>query len=95
MTKLHHFAVRLHDAMIKKESVVCVGLDPHYKQIPDFLKENLFRPFRSTKKGGLGIGLLMCKTLIESHGGNILIESKPREGSTVTVRLPASAHEEV
>jgi hypothetical protein len=56
---------------------------------PDFLRENLFRPFRSTKKGGLGIGLVMCKALVSAHGGDISIRSESGHGAIVTVRLPA------
>ena len=55
---------------------------------PDYLANNLFSPFRSTKKGGLGIGLVLCKSIVELHGGRIHIQSEPGKGSTVTVSLP-------
>jgi putative PEP-CTERM system histidine kinase len=54
---------------------------------PEYLSENAFRPFRSTKKEGLGIGLVMCKTLAEAHGGSMSIESDDR-GARVTVWVP-------
>jgi putative PEP-CTERM system histidine kinase len=53
----------------------------------DYMKRHLFSPFQSTKKGGLGIGLLLCKTIIDSHGGRLHVESEPGRGSTVTVQL--------
>ncbi|NIM18822.1 MAG: PEP-CTERM system histidine kinase PrsK [Candidatus Latescibacteria bacterium] len=56
---------------------------------PVFLEEHLYRPFRSTKKGGLGIGLLMCRTLVRAHGGDLAIESEKGHGATVTIRMPA------
>ncbi|MDH3215844.1 MAG: PEP-CTERM system histidine kinase PrsK [Candidatus Krumholzibacteria bacterium] len=56
----------------------------------DYMSNHLFRPFRTTKKEGLGIGLTMCKTLAEAHGGNVYIESKPQRGARVSVRVPAS-----
>jgi putative PEP-CTERM system histidine kinase len=56
---------------------------------PDYLSDHAFRPFHSTKKEGLGIGLVMCKTLAEAHGGGMSIESRGREGARVTVRVPA------
>jgi signal transduction histidine kinase len=41
--------------------------------------------------GGLGLGLFMCKTIVEAHGGAIDVESQPGEGSSFTVRLPRNA----
>jgi putative PEP-CTERM system histidine kinase len=55
---------------------------------PEYLKNNLFSPFSSTKKGGLGIGLMLCKSIVESHGGRLHIESRPGGGSTVAIQLP-------
>jgi hypothetical protein len=57
----------------------------------DFIKNHLFKPFRTTKEKGLGIGLYQCKQIIEAHGGNIKAESVPGEGTVFTVRLPALA----
>ena len=54
----------------------------------DYLRTRLYRPFQSTKKEGLGVGLLMCKTIAAAHGGDIHIDS-PRGGPTiVSVLLP-------
>jgi signal transduction histidine kinase len=38
--------------------------------------------------GGTGLGLPLCKTLAERHGGSLSIDSRPGFGTTVTVRLP-------
>ncbi len=54
----------------------------------DFIKNHLFKPFRTTKKKGLGIGLYQCKQIVEAHGGKIEIKSKEGEGSNFTVFLP-------
>jgi len=54
---------------------------------PDYMKRYLFSPFQSTKKGGLGIGLVLCKTIVDSHGGKLHIESEQGRGSTVTIQL--------
>jgi signal transduction histidine kinase len=54
-----------------------------------YLRQHLFRPFRTTKDGGLGIGLYQCKTVVEAVGGSISVRSLERQGTTVTVTLPA------
>jgi putative PEP-CTERM system histidine kinase len=58
---------------------------------PAFLKESLFRPFQSTKKKGLGIGMFQSRMVVEGHGGSIRVESEAGKGSTFRVSLPAKA----
>jgi len=41
-----------------------------------FIKNSLFRPFRSTKKKGLGIGMFQSKTIVEAHQGKIHVDSE-------------------
>jgi putative PEP-CTERM system histidine kinase len=55
---------------------------------PAFLKESLFRPFQSTKKKGLGIGMFQSRMIVEAHGGSIQVESEVGKGTTVRVSLP-------
>ena len=54
----------------------------------DFIDQHLFQPFRSTKPGGLGIGLYQCRKIMEAHGGRIEVESRVGKGTTITVLLP-------
>jgi putative PEP-CTERM system histidine kinase len=53
-----------------------------------FIKHSLFRPFRSTKKKGLGIGMFQSKTIVEAHHGKIHVESELGVGTTFRVMLP-------
>jgi putative PEP-CTERM system histidine kinase len=53
-----------------------------------FIKNSLFRPFRSTKKKGLGIGMFQSKTVVEAHHGKIYVESELGVGTTFQVMLP-------
>jgi len=55
---------------------------------PAFLKSSLFRPFQTTKKKGLGIGMFQSKMIVEAHRGRILVESEPTVGTTFRVMLP-------
>jgi putative PEP-CTERM system histidine kinase len=54
----------------------------------DFVRNHLFKPFRTTKKKGLGIGLYQCKHIIEAHGGKITVQSEPNKGTTFEIFLP-------
>jgi putative PEP-CTERM system histidine kinase len=55
---------------------------------PEFLSRSLFRPFKTTKKGGIGIGMFQSKAIIEAHGGRIEVESEVNRGTTFRVYLP-------
>lgn len=54
---------------------------------------DLFRPFRTTKGRGFGIGLYQCRKIIEAHGGRLEVESEIGKGSRFLVRLRAIQEE--
>jgi len=51
--------------------------------------KNIFEPFYTTKPQGLGLGMPFAKKIVEQHGGTISIDSRPGEGTTIRVELPA------
>jgi putative PEP-CTERM system histidine kinase len=55
-----------------------------------FIEESLFRPFQTTKKKGLGIGLFHCKLIVEAHRGKIEVNSAVGEGTEFRVILPVT-----
>jgi PAS domain S-box-containing protein len=55
--------------------------------LPDDI-ESIFQPFHSTKEGGLGMGLSICRTLVNAHGGRLWAERRPERGSAFYVALP-------
>ncbi|MGL4541843.1 MAG: XrtA/PEP-CTERM system histidine kinase PrsK, partial [Polymorphobacter sp.] len=58
---------------------------------PAFLRNELFRPFHSTKPGGFGIGAYEAREIIRAMGGQLDVESSTGKGTTFTVRLPIHA----
>lgn len=54
----------------------------------DFIRSQLFRPFQTTKRKGLGIGLFQCKEIVELHNGRISVESQVGKGTTFSIELP-------
>jgi PAS domain S-box-containing protein len=53
----------------------------------------LFSPFFTTKAKGQGLGLAVCKRLVEAQGGTITVKSKPRKGTAFTIKLPRGRKE--
>ncbi len=57
---------------------------------PEFVRKELFRPFRSTKSDGYGIGAFECREYIRDMGGTLEVESGLGAGTTVRITLPAA-----
>lgn len=54
-------------------------------------RKKLFQPLFTTKAKGIGLGLVVCKNLVEANGGQIDVESELGQGTTFTVTLPAES----
>ncbi|GED17776.1 sensor histidine kinase [Aneurinibacillus migulanus] len=83
------------------EGILCVSLSPSVddKQvvltftdngvgIPKRQLSRIFDPFFTTKEEGTGLGLCICKRLVEEMKGSIYVRSKEKEGTVVEIRLP-------
>jgi C4-dicarboxylate-specific signal transduction histidine kinase len=59
------------------------GLDPE-------VADRVFEPFVTTKPGGLGVGLAICRSIAERHGGHLSADTPPGGGLRMTLTLPAA-----
>jgi CheY-like chemotaxis protein len=82
-------AVR-HDAARARVRVEVTDTGPG---IPPEIQARIFEPFFTTKPPGegTGLGLSLCRGIIEEHGGTLEVESEPGRGSTFTIDLPIVA----
>ncbi|HVK59884.1 MAG TPA: ATP-binding protein, partial [Candidatus Kapabacteria bacterium] len=71
-------------------SILLTVVDNGCGMSPEFISRSLFRPFKTTKKGGIGIGMFQSKAIIEAHGGKVEVESESQKGTKFTVSLPVA-----
>jgi two-component system sensor kinase FixL len=87
--ELHVMTVARDDGMAEVSVIdTGTGLAPE-------VSEQLFQPFVTTKKQGMGVGLSICRTIVESHGGHIWAETMPAGGTAFRFTLRIVEREEV
>ncbi len=71
---------------------VAISISDTGEGIPPEIQEHIFEPFFTTKPAGQGTGLGLSVSLgiVQAHAGRITVESRPGQGSTFTVWLPAN-----
>ncbi|HEX3995281.1 MAG TPA: PAS domain S-box protein [Acetobacteraceae bacterium] len=58
--------------------------------LSETVKSRLFQPFVTTKSEGLGVGLSICRTIVETHGGELTADSEPGRGAAFHFTVPAT-----
>jgi PAS domain S-box-containing protein len=92
--------VEQRDLTIKAEladagTMVCLSVKDTGTGIAPAILEKLFTPFTTTKRTGMGVGLSICRTIIEAHGGKIWVVSAPGEGTAFHFTLKAVKDEDL
>ncbi len=75
---------------MNKDDIVLEVSDTGPGMSDEFIDKYLFRPFKTTKIKGFGVGLYQCKKVIEAHNGSIEVDSEVGKGTTFYVKLPVN-----
>jgi len=59
--------------------------------IPEEVRHRIFEPFFTTKASGTGLGLAVVKRIVDGHGGELVVHTRPGAGTLFRIRLPLSA----
>jgi putative PEP-CTERM system histidine kinase len=86
--------VMLSASIVDDRVAIDVG-DHGHGMSPAFVRDQLFRPFASTKQGGFGIGAYEARQLVGEMGGNLAVTSREGEGTLFRVLLPVAQVMEV
>jgi hypothetical protein len=55
-------------------------------------RERMFEAFFTTKTEGIGLGLWICRTIVEAHGGRLSASSNPPQGSVFRFTVPSASN---
>ena len=83
-------AIKVTAAEEEGRPVVRIAISDTGRGIPPEDRAHLFEPYFSTRTGGTGLGLAVCKKIVEGHGGRIEVQSRVSRGTTMTVILPTA-----
>ncbi len=72
----------------RSEGGLRIGVADQGPGIPAGQLDQVFSPFFTTKPDGLGLGLNICRSIVEAHGGAIGVENRPGGGATFSFTLP-------
>jgi signal transduction histidine kinase len=82
--------LRIRSEMIQESSGVLVTIEDSGAGIDSKDKERIFEPFFTTKSAGTGIGLTICRSIVESHSGSLVAFANKPYGTIFQVTLPSA-----
>jgi signal transduction histidine kinase len=77
----------------ENDAYIYIDIANNGPMIPEELRKTIFEPFFTTKKLGTGLGLFVCKEIIEKHKGELTCDSNPKK-TTFTIKLPIAVKPE-
>jgi signal transduction histidine kinase len=75
---------------LDESNQVSVEIDDCGSGLPAALANNLFVPFFTTKPEGMGMGLHICRSIVERHGGRLVAAPNPDGGTRMRFTVPAA-----
>ena len=81
-------------SVAQPDDMVCISVADTGSGISDAVAAQLFQPFVTTKETGMGVGLSICRTIVESHGGRIWAENTPQGGAMFAFTLQTVAEQD-
>jgi signal transduction histidine kinase len=67
---------------------VCIGVEDSGPGIVQSNVDKIFEPFFTTKRHGMGLGLSICRSIMEAHGGKLTVANGPSKGAIVQIAIP-------
>ena len=75
----------------EKEKFLEIEVTDTGSGMPEEIRNKVFEPLFTTKAKGIGLGLAVCKSIIDRHKGQIEVKSKVGQGTTFNIKLPLKA----
>ncbi|MGZ5919283.1 MAG: sensor histidine kinase [Hyphomicrobium sp.] len=76
-------------AVPDQNNMIAVSITDTGPGLPELVRDRLFQPFVTTKEHGMGVGLSICRSIIESHGGTMHADSPAGGGTTFRFTIPS------
>lgn len=82
---------RIDVRIVGEDDTITVRVGDNGRGLPDGMIDNLFEPFRTTKPDGTGLGLPICRTIVEAHGGRLWAETRAGGGTALVFTIAGDA----